>query len=89
MSDRIDRSVNPISQNILKDIINYSHISQSHLRNNKSNTLASYERHQDIFSQFSKINKKASLGDVRRDSSKLVIEQRTPSNSIPSSAISS
>jgi hypothetical protein len=85
LSDRIDRSVNPISQNILKDIINYSNISQSQVRNSKGTTLATYDRYHDVLSQFSKINKKASMGDVRRDSHKLVIDQRTPVNSIPSS----
>jgi len=80
LSDRIDRSVNPISQNILKDIINYSNISQSQVRNNKG--ASTYDRHHDVLSHLSKINKKASMGDVRRDSHKLVIDQRTPSNSI-------
>lgn len=61
-----DRSLNPISQNILKDIINYSHLSQSQTKIGKgSTTLASYEKHQDVMSQFNKI-KKTSLGDISR-----------------------
>ena len=83
LTDRLDRSNNPISHNILKDIMNYSHISQTHLKSNKGTTLATYDRHQDIISQFNKISKKASLGDVsRRDSHKLVIDQHIPSNSL-------
>lgn len=42
LTDRHDRSLNPISQNILKDIINYSHISHSHVKSTKGTTLASY-----------------------------------------------
>ena len=63
----MDRSANPISQNILKDIINYSHISHSNVRNGKGTTLATYDRHQDVMSQFSKINKKTSLGNIGKN----------------------
>jgi hypothetical protein len=50
-----------VSDNILKDIMNYRNISHSDLKSNKnSNTLAAYEKHQDIMSQFAKINKKSS-----------------------------
>jgi hypothetical protein len=69
-----DRSLNPISQNILKDIINYSHLSQSQTKIGKGTTLASYEKHQDVMSQFNKI-KKTSLGDIgRRESQKLTLD---------------
>ena len=65
LTDRLDRSVNPISQNILKDMINYSQISHSNPRSTKGTTVAAYDRH-DLMSQFNKINKKASLGEVNR-----------------------
>jgi hypothetical protein len=82
-TERMDRSVNPISHNILKDIINNSHISQSHLRSGKSTTLAAYDRHHDIMSQFSKISKKTSLGDVgKREHQRLVLDQHVPSNPV-------
>ena len=77
----MDRSANPISQNILKDIINYSHISHSNVRNGKGTTLATYDRHQDVMSQFSKINKKTSLGNIgKNEHHKLVLDNHTPSN---------
>lgn len=79
LTDRLDRSANPLSQNILKDIINYSHISHSNPRSTKGTTVASYDR-QDLMSQFNKINKKASLGEVsRRDQHRLVLDSHGPS----------
>lgn len=61
-----DRSLNPISQNILKDIINYSHLSNSQTKTAKgSTTLATYEKHHDVMSQFNKL-KKTSLGEISR-----------------------
>ena len=70
-----------VSDNILRDIMNYRNISHSDLKSNKnSNTLAVYERHQDIMSQFAKINKKSSLGDNYRKNQKLILDHSMPSS---------
>ena len=54
-----------ISQNILKEIINYSNLSQSKNRTTKGNTVAIYDKmHEDVYAQLTKINKKSSLGDL-------------------------
>ena len=76
----MDRSSNPISQNILKDIINYSHLSYSQQKNGKGKTLATYDRHQDVYSQFNKINKKTSIGgdQTYKEHSKLVLDHPHP-----------
>ena len=61
-------------------MINYSHISHSNPRSNKGTTVAAYDRH-DLMSQFNKINKKASLGEVnRREQPKLVLDSHVPSS---------
>lgn len=68
-----------VSENILKDILNYKNISNSDLKSNKnSSTVAVYERHQDIMSQFAKINKKAFPGDIGRKNQKLVLDHSMP-----------
>jgi len=68
-----------ISENILKDILNYKNISQSELKFNKnSNTVAVYERHQDIMSQFAKINKKAFPVEYPKKGQKLVLDHSIP-----------
>jgi len=71
-----------ISQNILKEIINYSNIAQPG-RGSKATSYANYDRQEDVYTQLAKINnKKASVGDVnwsksygmRRESKKLTID---------------
>lgn len=54
-----------ISQNILKEIINYSHLSSSKGKSSKPNTLAIYDKiNEDVYKQLSKIHKKSSLGEL-------------------------
>lgn len=73
-----------ISQNILKEIINYSNISQPHhLKSSKGSTVAIYDKHtEDVYAQMAKMSKKSSLGDLnwgkslgmRKESKKLTID---------------
>ena len=80
-----DRSMNwqhpSVSDNILRDIMNYRNISHSDLKSNKnSSTVAVYERHQDIMSQFAKINKKSFSGENNKKNQKLVLDHSMPSS---------
>jgi hypothetical protein len=81
-TDRLNASSNwqhnpSISQNILKEIINYSNISQVSNRASKPTTVAVFDKSGDtVLSQLAKINRKASAGEAiqpRREAKRLTL----------------
>jgi hypothetical protein len=77
-TDRLNASNwnNPsLSHNILKEIINYSNISQSSTRRGTSSTLAVFDKSGDnVLSQLAKINRKAGEYNPRKETKRLTLD---------------